>query len=121
MRRCPKCGSDEFGDYWVKERKLQYRCRECNWKDEPRTPEMEALPFVKEVSVGQFGKYEYHIYDQYNHAAKYSRGYNNESDCRLDAQRDVNEYSKMNGYGNCKAIIWPAYTAVMGVIVEPNE
>lgn len=118
---CPKC--DQYvGDYWTKGRKLQRRCKDCGWKEEPRTPEIGSVPWVKTVIVGQFGMWNYHVFDQYFQSAYYSRGFTDEAECRKEAQKTVNAYAKMDGYGKCTAVIWQPTIEVRGdVLVSITE
>lgn len=113
---CPECDSEDIGDRWAKERRLQYYCRECNWCESSRTPEQQPIEIIKTIPAQGYWYYE--AYDQYGHTYCYSAGYNDEEECYAEALEDIKKQSKDPDYGKCVAVIWPPTTTITGKKVE---
>ena|SRR6185312_8046556 len=115
---CPYCGSDDIGEHWVKDRKLQYVCRECR-RDigKPRIPEKVPIKITKDVMVSNFNGWEYEAFDQYGYTITLSETYETYKECYDAALKDIKQHSQIERYGNCRAVIWPPTIKVKGKLV----
>ena len=119
LAKCPKCGSTDIGDRWQGiGRMLQYYCRDCDWKDERRVPEIKTIPTTRLVSVSQFGGFTYTLCDKYGCVLTLSRTYNTEKEAETAMMDDLNRSNKSECLFPCTGILWPTKVMVEGKVFK---
>jgi hypothetical protein len=118
---CPKCGSDDLYDRWTSGRKLQRGCHDCTWQEPPRTPEIQPIKNTKFIAANQFSGFHYEIYDQYGHAATFSRSYRTAEEARDELLKDLTKKNKNPDYAPCTGILWPDKVEVVGEIIREGS
>jgi len=118
LENCPECESNDIGDQWVKGRKLQQYCHDCEWKGEPRIPEIKTIKTTKKVQVDQFPGFNYEIFDRYGHAMVYSRSYHTEKEAENVLKEKLRHYGEYHDAGPCTAILWPDVVTVKGKVYK---
>lgn len=89
----------------------------CYWRGEPYKPNKKRVPTTQQVTVGH-GSYVFEVFDQYGHTAVYSRGYPSFAACEKEARVEVEKHNRIEGYGPCRAVIWPPSVKVKGVLIK---
>ena len=125
---CPKCGCNSIRNIWCRGpnreigRWLKYECYlgstfdgRCRWESEPYTPPQQEIKTKKKLHVGQFGSFEYTVYDQYGHSMIMSRGYDTR---KLAVEALTDDLKKHPG---STAVLWPRFVTAVGKVFESPE
>lgn len=86
---CPECDSDAIRDIWVTGRKLQRSCRDCSWKEAPRTPKKQKVTGKKQLRIDNFSGWQYESFDRYGHISTVSRVYPSEAAALVDIDKEL--------------------------------
>ncbi len=120
-KECPECGEDDVGDKWVKNRHLQYYCRDCGWEDEPRFPEPNKIETSKVVDVTNSGNFEYYIYDKHGHILTMSEAFVRKDKCRKKMLEEMEIKNKDTDIAPVTGVLWPAIVTVKGEVHKSEK
>jgi len=115
---CPECFCEDIGNRWVKNRMLQYHCRDCNWKDEPRIPETKPIVSKKKITVNHFSGYRYEAFDRYGHIRVCSRSYYKKAEAIKEIEKELEQGKTDIHAGPYTIILWPDIIEVEGEIFK---
>ena len=111
-KACPKCGSKQLGERWVKERMLQQYCyigeddTHCGWVGEPFVPPRKRITNTTKLRIDDFPGWHYLVYDKYGHIQTDSATYDTQLEAMKELQDDI---TPRDGYKDPAA----PYTAVL--------
>ena len=116
ITKCPKCGSKDIGDRWVKGRKLSRYCYDCDWVGLPRVPELWKIKNTREIRVGQFPGFQYEIFDRYGHILVHSRFFDTKTEVKKALMKEMKLGKKDKDAGPYTGILWPSTVTVKGMV-----
>ena len=95
IKTCPKCGSTQVGEQWVKGRMLQQHCyigdgdEFCGWKGEPYTPPKKRITNKTQLRIDEFSGWHYIVYDKYGHVHTDSATFDTKAEALGELQGDL--------------------------------
>ena len=118
---CPNCRSTHLGDSWYGPRLLRQHCNNCGWQGEKRVPEQKPIETKKVVTVGQFGGFEYTVFDKYGHNLIFSRTYSTEAEAEENLKADLERGKKDEHAGPYTAVLWPRNVEIHGKLFKGDD
>ena len=122
LKICPKCGCEDLGDRWCKDRKLQQYCHDedCNWVGTPRTPERRRITNMKALRVDDFSGWDYIIYDRFGHESTISQMFDTEREAKKEMEDDLQHGERDVNGGPYTAVLFktPARVVIHGKIFK---